>query len=76
MQSYKMCIVHVLHLKIFFFLWPNLWHMEIPRLGVQLKLQLQAYSTATVTLDPSHNCNLQGSLRQCRILNLLSEARY
>ena len=24
----------------------NLWHMEVPRLGAELELQLQAYATA------------------------------
>ena len=28
------------------------WHMEVPRLGVKLELQLLAYSTATATQDP------------------------
>ena len=35
------------------FLGPHLWHMEVPRLGVTLELQLLAYATATATLDPS-----------------------
>ena len=30
----------------FFFLWPHLRHMEVPRLGVELELQLLAYATA------------------------------
>ena len=33
---------------IFFcFLQPHLWHMEVPRLGVESELQLPAYATAT-----------------------------
>ena len=28
------------------FLGPHPWHMEVPRLGVQLELQLLAYTTA------------------------------
>ena len=28
--------------------------MEVPRLGVQLELQLLTYATAAATLDPSH----------------------
>ena len=35
-----------------FFLGPHLWHMEVPRLGVESQLQLPAYATATQ--DPSH----------------------
>ena len=27
-------------------------HMEVPRLGVELELQLLAYTTATATQDP------------------------
>ena len=35
------------------FLGPCLWHkMEVPRLGVELKLQLPAYTTVTATPDP------------------------
>ena len=50
------------------------WHMEVPRLGVELELQL-AYATATATRDLSHVCNLHHSSWQRRILNLLSKAR-
>ena len=39
--------------------------MEVPRLGIELEQQLQAYATATP--DPSS--------RRCRILNPLREAR-
>ena len=53
----------------------NLWHMEVPRLGVESELQLLAYATATVTLDPSHVCYLHHSSRPCWIPNQLSEAR-
>ena len=31
------------------FLGLHLWHMEVPRLGVTLELQLPAYTTATAT---------------------------
>ena len=30
-----------------------LWHMEVPRLGVESERQLPAYATATATSDPS-----------------------
>ena len=41
---------------MFFFFFPlflllHLWHMEIPRLGIKLELQLLAHITATATLD-------------------------
>ena len=62
---------------LFAFLPPHLWHMEVPRLGVQSELQLPAYTTATATAisDLSHVCNLHHSSRQRQILNPLSEAR-
>ena len=52
-----------------------LWHMEVPRLGVQSELQLPAYTRATATPDPSHVCDLYHSSWQCRILNPLSKGR-
>ena len=59
----------------FFFLGPHLQHMDIPGLGVELELHLQAYSTVTVKQDPSRICDLCRSLRQRHIFNPLSEAR-
>ena len=50
-------------------------HMEDPGLGVELQLQLQAYTTATAMLDLSCICDLRCSLQQRWILNLLNEAR-
>ena len=38
----------------FFFLKLHLQHMVVPRLGVELELQLLAYTTATVVQDLSH----------------------
>ena len=35
------------------FLVPHPRHMEVPRIGVQLELQLLAYARATATWDPS-----------------------
>ena len=43
------------------FLGPHLRHMEVPRLGVELELQLLAYTTATATQDLSHICDLHYS---------------
>ena len=60
---------------LFFFLEPQLGHMEVPRLGVQLELQLTAYTTATATAtpDPSRICDLHCRLQTlCQVLNLLS----
>ena len=47
--------------------------MEVPRLGIELELQLLAYATATQ--DPSCVCNLYHSSQQCQIFNPLSQAR-
>ena len=46
--------------------------MEVPRLGVELELQLPAYSIETATQDLSCICY---SLWQRWVLNPLSEAR-
>ena len=48
-----------------------LWHMEVPRLGVESELQLPAYPTATAMPDPSRIYDLQ----LCWVVNPLSEAR-
>ena len=53
----------------------NMQHMEVPRLGVEVELQLLAYITAIATWDPNHICDLYHSSRQRWILNPLSEAR-
>ena len=60
---------------LFFLLGPHPCHMELPRLGVESELQLQAYATATATQDPSCICDLYHSSRQRRIFNPLIEAR-
>ena len=57
------------------FLWQHPWHMEVPRLGVELELLLPAYATATVMPDPSHVWDLHHSSQKHHILNPLSEAR-
>ena len=49
--------------------------MEVPRLGVESRLQLPAYATAIATPEPSHVYDLHRSLQQQQILNPLSEAR-
>ena len=59
----------------FFFLWLCLWHMEVPRLGVELELHLPTYTTAPATQDPSHIWDLCHSSWQCWMLNPLSKAR-
>ena len=49
--------------------------MEVLGLGVELELQLPAYTTATAMPDRSLFCSLHCSLWQGQILNPLSEAR-
>ena len=51
------------------FLGPYMQHMEVPRLRVQLELQLLTYTTATATQDPSRICDLYHSSRAPQILN-------
>ena len=59
----------------FCFLGPHLWHVEVPRQGVQSELQLMAYATVTATWDPSLVCSLHHSSRHRQILNPPSKAR-
>ena len=59
---------------IFCFLGLHLWHMKVPRLGVESELQLPASTTVTATWDMSHICDLHCSSHQCPILNPLSKA--
>ena len=43
----------ILLLEFFFvILGLRLWHMGVPKLGVELELQLPAYTRATATPDP------------------------
>ena len=49
--------------------------MEVIRLGIELELQLQAYTTVTATSDPSRICNLHHNSQQHWILNPLREAK-
>ena len=60
-------------IDFFFFLGPHPWHMEVPRLEIELELYLPAYTTATI--EPSCVCDLHHNSWQCQILNPLSEAR-
>ena len=62
-------------LVLFFFLRLHLQHVEVPRLGIESKLQLLACTTATARRYRSHVCDLRHSSRQCWILNPVSEAR-
>ena len=57
------------------FLGPHRRHMEVPRLRIELELQLPPYATATAMPDLSRVCNLHHSSRQCQTLNPQNEAR-
>ena len=59
----------------FCFLGLHVWHVEVPRLGFELELQLLAYTTATAMQDLGQICNLHHRSQQHWILNPLSEAR-
>lgn len=64
-----------LYFLLSFFSGPHLGHIEVSRLGTELKPQLLSYATATATWGPSLVCDLHHSSRQHQILNPLSEAR-
>ena len=65
----------LLLLSLFVLLGLHPQHMGVPRLGVELELQLLAYATATAMPDLSCICKLRCSSWQLQILNPLSEAR-
>ena len=67
-EKVRMVIIYLL-----IFLGPHPWHIEVPRLGVKLELQLTAYAMATATRDPSRVCDLHHSSWHHQILNPLSE---
>ena len=66
-----------IYLFIYCFLGPHPWHMEGPRLGTELELQLLAYAIATAMQDLSHVCDLHQviDLWPNQIPDLLSKAR-
>ena len=63
-----MFVLHFTFSLFVLFLGPYPWHMEVPRLQVELELQLLAYATAAATPDPSHICDLDHSSWQHQIL--------
>ena len=67
--------IYLLIYLFLLFFGPHLRHMEVPRLGVQFKLQLLAYTIATAIRDPSCTCNLHHSSRQGQITDPLSKAK-
>ena len=69
------CLGLFIYFYFFVFLGLHARHMEVPRLGVKLELQLPAYTTATARPDPSHVCDLHHSSWLWWILNPWIEAR-
>ena len=65
----------ICHLFFFGFLGLQSWHMEVPRLRVELELLLPATASAAATQNPSRICDLHCSSWQHQILGPLSEAR-
>ena len=64
------------YLFLFFsFLGPHLWHMEVPRLGVESELQLPGSAKAIAMCDSSRGCDLYHSSLQHWIPNPQSTAR-
>ena len=75
MKGMSFFIFLFIYFLSFVFLELHLLHVEVPRLGVELELQLLVYTTAIATPDPNHICDLHNSSWQCWILNPLIEAR-
>ena len=65
----------IIHFFFNFFLGLQVRYMEVLRPGVELQLQLPAYTTATARSDKSCNCNLHHSSWRHWMFNPLSEAR-
>ena len=58
------CFCFSFYFFFFFLIWLHLWHMEVPRPGVKLELQLPAYPIGTATRGLSRICDLRHSLWQ------------
>ena len=78
-HTIRLLVIFCLLVSFSCFLGLHLWYMDVPRLGVELELQVPAYPTATATATanqgPSCIFDLQHSSQQCRIPDPLSEAR-
>ena len=55
--------------QFFVFLEQHPQHMDVPRLGIYLELQLPVYDTVRAMPDPCHIFDLHHRSRQCWILN-------
>ena len=57
----KLIIDEAIPMTFFFFfklLGPHLWLMEVPRLELELEVQLPSFTTVAATSDPSRICDL------------------
>ena len=70
-----MVLFFIFYFFFFCFVGVHPWHMKVPRLGVELELQLPASTIDTAMPDPSHICILHCSLQQLQVFHALSEAR-
>ena len=69
------CVRVYMHVYIFCFLGPHLWHREVPRLRVEWELQLPAYAAATAMQDLRRVCDLYHRSRQRQVPDSQREAR-
>ena len=74
-RSPFLCLIKDLAIFFFSFLVPHLWHMEVPRPGVKLELQLPAYPTAIAMQYLNRVCDQHHGSWKCWILHPLSKAR-
>ena len=72
-SHFKKCHLLFIYIYLFNLLFFFTVLTEVPRLGVELELQLLA--TATATWELNYICVLHRSFQQCRILSPLKEAR-
>ena len=75
LQGFLLFSFPFISLIFFFFLWPHLQHMEVPRLAIESELQFLAFAAAIATPDLSCIFHLYHSSQKCWILNSLIEAR-
>ena len=60
--DHQLDLIYYYHYYYYYaFLGPHPWHIEVPTLGAELELELQAYTTDIATWDLSYICNLHHS---------------
>ena len=75
LESQYFDLLLLLLLLLFYFLRLQVWHIEVPRLGVESELQPPAYNTATATPGLSYVWDLHHSSWHWQIINTLNETR-